>query len=72
MQEHLLEVGDELVIDGGIRLTILAVVTGEVILGITAPQPSDVGGAEARQRRPRMTARPVLGASDNPRGDIGG
>ena len=42
MQEHLLEVGQELVIEGGVCLTLLAVEAGEVLLGITAPEPSDV------------------------------
>jgi hypothetical protein len=43
MYEHALELGEELVIEG-IRLTVLAVEPGEVLLGITAPEPSDVGG----------------------------
>ena len=47
MQEHVLEVGQELVIEGGIRLTLLAVEAGEVLLGITAPGPGGVGGPEA-------------------------
>jgi hypothetical protein len=47
MQEHALGVGEELVIEGGIRLTLLAVEAGEVLLGITAPGPGGVGGPEA-------------------------
>ena len=50
MQEHLLEVGEELVIEGGICLTILAVEAGEVLLGITACEPSDGAGPEAGYR----------------------
>jgi sRNA-binding carbon storage regulator CsrA len=65
MQEHDLGVGDELVIEGGIRLTVLAVEAGEVLLGITAPEPSDVAGQEARQQRPRMTVRSVPRPSNN-------
>jgi len=36
MQDHVLRVGEELVISGHIRLTILAVEEGKVVLGITA------------------------------------
>jgi hypothetical protein len=50
MQEHLLEVGEELVIEGGISITLLAVEAGEVLLGITASEPSDVAGPEAGYR----------------------
>ena len=50
MQEHVLEVGQELVIEGGIRLTLLAVEAGEVLLGVTAPEPSDGAGPEAGSR----------------------
>jgi hypothetical protein len=47
MQEHALGVGEELVIEVGIRLTLLAVEADEVLLGITAPEPSDGAGPEA-------------------------
>ena len=50
MQEHLVEVGEELVIEGGICLTLLAVEAGEVLLGVTAPEPGDVAGPEAGYR----------------------
>ena len=50
MQEHVLEVGQELVIEGGIRLTLLAVEAGDVLLAITAPEPSDVAGPQAGSR----------------------
>jgi hypothetical protein len=65
MQEHDLEVGDELVIEGGIRLTILAVEAGEVLLAITAAEPSDVADPEARQQRVPVTVRQVPPPSDN-------
>jgi hypothetical protein len=55
MQEHALGVGEELVLDGRIRLTLLAVETAEVLLGITAPEPNDVEGPEPRQRRSGLT-----------------
>ena len=50
MQEHVLEVGQELVIEGGIRLALLAVEADEVLLGITACEPSDGAGPEAGYR----------------------
>ena len=50
MQEHILGVGDELVIEGGIRLTLVAVEADEVLLGITAPEPSDGAGPQAGYR----------------------
>ena len=50
MQEHVLEVGEELVIEGGICLTLLAVEAGEVLLGLTAPEPGSVAGPEAGYR----------------------
>jgi hypothetical protein len=50
MQEHVLKVGEELVIEGGTCLTLLAVEAGEVLLGITASEPSDVAGPQAGSR----------------------
>ncbi len=44
MQEHVLKVGDELVIEGDIRLTLLAVEADEVLLVLIAPEPSDGAG----------------------------
>jgi hypothetical protein len=64
MQEHALGVGEELVIGGGIRLTVLAVEAGEVLLAITAPGPGDGGGPEACQRRSPRTTRLVPWTSD--------
>ena len=63
MQEHVLELGDELVIEGGVRLTLLAVEAGEVLLGITAPEP-----AAWEARRPATARRPApRGRSAPPR-----
>jgi hypothetical protein len=64
MQEHILGVGDELVIEGDIRLTILAVEAGEVLLAITCPEPSDAAGLKPRQQRVPVTVRPVPPTSD--------
>ena len=55
MQEHALGVGDELVIEGSVRLTLLAVEAGEVLLAITAPEPGGVAGPEAGCRPPSRT-----------------
>jgi len=55
MQEHLLEVGQELVIEGGLCLTLLAVEAGEVLLGVTAPEPGDGGGPQAGYRTSSST-----------------
>jgi sRNA-binding carbon storage regulator CsrA len=65
MQEHALGVGEELVIDGRIRLTLLGVETAEVLLGITAPEPNDVEGSEAHQRRSGLTLLSVRLPSEN-------
>jgi hypothetical protein len=66
MPDHVLRVGEELVIEGRIRLTILAVEEGKILFGITtAAEPSGVRGPVARQRRPRMAAVPVPLPSDN-------
>jgi hypothetical protein len=50
MQEHALGVDEELVIGGGIRLTVLAVEAGDVLLAISVPEPGDVGGPDAGYR----------------------
>lgn len=55
MQDHSLRVGDELFIQGHIRLTILAVDEDEVILGITA-EPNGVPCPVARPLRLRLMA----------------
>jgi hypothetical protein len=47
MQEQALGVGEGLVIEGGICLTLLAVEAGEALLGITAPEPGGVAGPQA-------------------------
>ena len=47
MQEHALGVGEELVIEGGIRLTVVAVEADAVLLDISVPEPSDEAGPEA-------------------------
>jgi hypothetical protein len=52
MQEQALAVGEELVIEGGIRLTVLAVEAGEVLLSLTAPDPQTW-----ETRRPGIAAR---------------
>jgi hypothetical protein len=55
MRDHALRVGDELVIQGHIRLTVLAVEEGEVFLGITA-EPDGAPGPVARPGRLRLAA----------------
>jgi sRNA-binding carbon storage regulator CsrA len=58
MQDHTLQVGEELEIQGHVRLTILAVDQDEVLLGISA-EPNSVRGPVARQRRIRQMAVPA-------------
>ena len=58
MQDHALRVGEELVLQGHARLTILAVEDNEVVLGITA-EPDGVRGPAARPWRPRLAVVPV-------------
>ena len=65
MQDHALRVGEELVIDCGIRLAVLAVKEDRVVLGLTTPEPDGVMGQEFHQRRPRPMARPTPVPSEN-------
>jgi hypothetical protein len=58
MQDHTLRVGEELVIQGHVRLTILAVDQDEVLLSITA-EPNGVQGPVIRQWRIRLMAVPA-------------
>jgi hypothetical protein len=58
MRDHALRVGEELVLQGHVRLTILAVEEDGVVLGITA-EPDGVRGPGARQKRPRLAVVPV-------------
>jgi hypothetical protein len=59
MQDHTLRVGEELVIQGHVRLTILGVDEDEVFLGITG-EPSGVQDPVIRQLTLRMMAVPEL------------
>jgi hypothetical protein len=47
MQEHELRVGDELVLEGGICLTLLAVEGPEAVFGITCLHPEDAADPAA-------------------------
>ena len=58
MLDHTLRVGEELVIGGRVRLTILAVDEVEVLLGITA-EPNGVQRPVIRQWRIRLVAVPA-------------
>jgi hypothetical protein len=55
MQDYALRVGEELLIDGHIRLSIMAVEEDEVFLGVTT-DPNDERGLEFRQWRLRLMA----------------
>ena len=64
MQTPALRVGEELVIQGHVRLTVLAVEEDGVVLGITA-EPDAVRSPAARPGRPRMAVVPVPLPNDN-------
>ena len=64
MLDHALRVGDELVIQGYARLTILAVEEDDVVLGITT-DPNGVPSRVDRQERPPLAAAPLPLLSDN-------
>ena len=57
MQNHVLRVGEELVIPDHIRVTILAVEEDKVVLGITA-EPNEVTNPVARQWRSEVAVVP--------------
>jgi hypothetical protein len=65
MQIHALGVGDELVIDGHICLTLLAVEAGETLLVLAASEANEVASPEAHQRRSGVPSVPVRLPSDN-------
>ena len=65
MQDHALRVGDEVVIEGRIRLTILAVEEDRVFFGLAAAESTGVSGPVARRRRPQVAAVPGPVPSDN-------
>lgn len=64
MQDHTLRLGEELVIQGHIRLTILAIDEDEVSLGITADS-NGAQGPEIRQLSIRLMAVPLPLANNN-------
>jgi hypothetical protein len=64
MQDHTLRVGEELVIQGYVRLTILGVEQGRVVFGITA-EPNDMQDPGACPWRDWLTAVPVPVSNDN-------
>ena len=64
MLDHALRVGDELVIQGYARLTILAVEEDDVVLGITT-DPNGVPSPVDRQERPPLAAVPLPLLGDN-------
>jgi Global regulator protein family len=67
MQDHVLKVGETLVIDAGIRLTVLAVQEDHVLLGVTAPGLiGREGPPQVRQkRRSRLMVTPTPLPSEN-------
>jgi len=64
MQDHALRVGEELLIQGHVRLTILAVEEDKVTLGITA-EPDGVRGPVGCKRRSELVVVPVPLLDDN-------
>jgi len=67
MPDHVLVVGETLVVAAAIRLTVLAVKEDRVLLGVTAPGLIVRGGPPGvrRKRRPRRTATPSPLPSEN-------
>jgi hypothetical protein len=67
MPDHVLVVGDTLVVAAAIRFTVLAVKEDQIILGVSAPGLSAGGGPPGvrRKRRPRLAATPTPPPSEN-------
>jgi hypothetical protein len=67
MPDHVLVVGDTLVVAAAIRLTVLAVKEDQVLLGVRAPGLIAREGPPGvrRKRRPRPTATPTPLPSEN-------
>jgi hypothetical protein len=63
MQEHVLEVGEQLVIESDIclTLTLLAVEAGDVLLGLTAPEPRELSALLSTQGALSTTHKPTEG-----------
>jgi carbon storage regulator len=59
--------GEEIVIDGGIRVTVVAIGPRKVRLGITAPADVTVDRMEIHERRAQQTFQPKPTESDVPR-----
>ncbi|HZT79084.1 MAG TPA: carbon storage regulator, partial [Gemmataceae bacterium] len=53
-------IGEEIVIDNNIRVTVVAVQGNKVRLGVSAPRDVTVDRAEVHQRRTEFTDQPVL------------
>jgi hypothetical protein len=64
MHDHALSVGEELVIQGHIRLIVLKVEEDEVFLGIVA-EPNSVEDPMSRQFRLRLVAVPASSSNEN-------
>jgi hypothetical protein len=64
MQDYVLRVGEELVMEGYIYLTILAVEEDKAVLGIS-DEPNGDRGPEACPGRPRLVVVPAPLPSDN-------
>jgi carbon storage regulator len=54
------KVGEEIVIDGNIRVTVLEVKGGKIRLGITAPPHIPVDREEVHQKRAEFSVKPAI------------
>jgi hypothetical protein len=65
MEQYALGVGEELVLEGNIHITLLAVEGSEALLGITFPHLGDLGGHGKDEGELPMTLRPAPLARDH-------